>query len=325
MRKQLGMLRKIATILIFLCGAFWLPSSAYAQSCTMTVSNLNFGSVDVLSGTAVNVTGSIDFNCNGFHKNQSNRFCIDIGSGADFSGSQRQLNGPGTAVLNYDLYKDAARTQTWGSWQTGFQTAGLQIDLMSDNSGDLVASVPLYAKLFANQQTAAAGAYTTSFPASSSGAYARFDKNGSGNCPTGGNNANDGFTVSATVLSTCNVSATTVGFGTVGSLGSNVDSTGTVSAQCSNTLPYSVSLNGGTSGATDPTQRKMAQGANLVTYGLYRDSARSLPWGSTIGTNTVAGTGSGASQNITVYGRVPPQATGPVGTYNDTIVVTVTY
>jgi len=48
-------------------------------------------------------------------------------------------------------------------------------------------------------------------------------------------------------------------------------------------------------------------------------------WGNTVGTNTVAGTGTGNSQSLTVYGNVPAQATPPAATYNDTITVTVTY
>ncbi len=48
-------------------------------------------------------------------------------------------------------------------------------------------------------------------------------------------------------------------------------------------------------------------------------------WGNTIGTDTVAGTGTGSNQSLTVYGRVPVQST-PVGaTYTDTVIVTVTY
>ena len=43
------------------------------------------------------------------------------------------------------------------------------------------------------------------------------------------------------------------------------------------------------------------------------------------GTNTLAGTGTGLAQSATVYGRIPPQATPSPGTYNDTIVVTLTY
>lgn len=45
----------------------------------------------------------------------------------------------------------------------------------------------------------------------------------------------------------------------------------------------------------------------------------------TIGTDTLAGTGNGNVQNLTVYGRVPPQATPAAGVYTDTVAITVTY
>jgi spore coat protein U-like protein len=65
-------------------------------------------------------------------------------------------------------------------------------------------------------------------------------------------------------------------------------------------------------------------GAN-ITYGLYRDVARALAWGSTIGTNTTSGTGTGLTQTQTVYGRVPTQTTPKPGAYSDSVVVTVGY
>jgi spore coat protein U-like protein len=37
------------------------------------------------------------------------------------------------------------------------------------------------------------------------------------------------------------------------------------------------------------------------------------------------GTGTGASQTITVYGKVPTQTTPVAGTYADSVIVTLTY
>jgi spore coat protein U-like protein len=48
-------------------------------------------------------------------------------------------------------------------------------------------------------------------------------------------------------------------------------------------------------------------------------------FGNTIGINALAGTGSGLAQSVMVYGRIAPQAPPSSGTYNDTIVVTLTY
>ena len=114
-------------------------------------------------------------------------------------------------------------------------------------------------------------------------------------------------------------------FRLAGILGGNTDAQGTLSIQCSPSLPYTVSLNGGNSGATDPTQRKMSFSGANVTYGLYQDAARTLPWGSTVGTDTASGTGTGVTQTQTVYGRVTAQTTPKPGSYTDSVVVTVGY
>jgi spore coat protein U-like protein len=69
----------------------------------------------------------------------------------------------------------------------------------------------------------------------------------------------------------------------------------------------------------------MIKAAEFVISGLYRDAARSLPFGNTIGTNTLSGVGSDQTQSVPVYGRVPPQTTPTPGTYTDTVVATITY
>ncbi|MFX5809037.1 spore coat protein U domain-containing protein, partial [Acinetobacter baumannii] len=55
------------------------------------------------------------------------------------------------------------------------------------------------------------------------------------------------------------------------------------------------------------------------------DSARSNNWGSTIGTDTVTGTGSGLTQTLTVYGQIAAAQTPLAGAYSDTVTVTLTY
>jgi spore coat protein U-like protein len=62
-----------------------------------------------------------------------------------------------------------------------------------------------------------------------------------------------------------------------------------------------------------------------VNYSLYTTAVRTVVWGNTVGTDTMAGTGNGASQAFTVYGRVPTQTTSAPGNYTDTVTATVTY
>ncbi len=279
--------------------------------------NMAFGSINTLSGAAIDTTATMTITCSGGSGNVR-RICISIGAGSASDATSRKMTGPGGSTARFDLYSDSARTSLWGSWETGFDTAGVQIDVSKSSTTNLT----VYGRFFASQQAISTGAYTATFSANP---FIRYANQGPASCPTGGLTASTSFSATATVLSTCNVGATSVNFGSTGILNANTDAQGTLSIQCSPSLPYTVSLDGGTSGATDPTQRKMSfTGAN-VTYGLYRDSARTLPWGNTVGTNTTSGTGTGVTQSQTVYGRIATQTTPKPGSYSDSVVVTVGY
>lgn len=58
-------------------------------------------------------------------------------------------------------------------------------------------------------------------------------------------------------------------------------------------------------------------------YQLYTDASRTKVWGSTGGTDTLAGTGDGPAQSIPVYGRLE-SANVKAGSYTDTITATIT-
>jgi spore coat protein U-like protein len=134
------------------------------------------------------------------------------------------------------------------------------------------------------------------------------------------------FTSQITVTSACVINSTsTMDFGSQGVLTSNVDTTSTLAVQCTNTTPYNIGLDAGLGTGATVAVRKMSNGAKLINYTLYSDSGRSTVWGNTVGTDTVAATGNGASQSYTVYGRVPAQTTPAAAAYTDTITVTVTY
>jgi spore coat protein U-like protein len=132
--------------------------------------------------------------------------------------------------------------------------------------------------------------------------------------------------VSITIAATCTViSATSIDFGTVTAISSNLDQNSSLTVNCSSATPYNVGLSAG--GGSDATvgSRKMSNAGNAVSYSLYRDAARTQVWGETIGTNTVAGTGTGSNQVLTIYGRTPVQPTPPAGSYTDSVTITITY
>lgn len=317
------MLRLLLAVLLFVLHGF---APALAQTCTFSVTDVDFGNVDTASGAAVDTTGTVNITCNG-NPSDNIRICPNIGPGeGGADGGTRQLRNPEGRLLNYNLFQDAARSIPWGSVYAPELGTTPPIDVTVGPSGSVSTSRTVYGRVFAGQQSAPTGQYSSIFPS----ADVQFDYVGYGNDPPacvtqlGGDTEYPSFSALANVMATCNVTAQDIDFGQRGMLDADVDATGSVDVICPPGTTYDVGLNNGLSGDS-PTQRHMTLGDQTVTYGLYRDAARSQPWGNTTGTDTVPGTGTGTMQNITVYGRVPPQTTPSAGTYTDTVVVIVEY
>ena len=135
--------------------------------------------------------------------------------------------------------------------------------------------------------------------------------------------------VSVNVINSCTVAASPMSFGAPTAIGgANIDSTSTITLQCTNGAAYDVALDLGLNATAG--QRFMSNGAATpvkIPYNVYSDSARSANWGSTSGTNTVAGVaGASGAVSLTAYGRIPSTATSVgAGSYTDTVTVTVTF
>ena len=290
-----------------------------AISCSMSVSSVNFGSIDVTSGSAVSTSGTLSLNCTGAATVNPNRMCVDIDGGSSSDATSRIMLSGGNQ-LRYQLYSDSGLTTQWGSWSQGLYGGGATWDV-SCASTTCSATLPVYGNVLASQNSTPSGSYLSTL-----NLFFTYNKNTNTSCPNNGlGNSTTSFSALATVQKTCTISATNLNFGTVGLLVSNVDASNTVTVKCSNSTSYNIGLNAGSGSGATVAARKMTNGANAVTYSLYNTAGRTTVWGNTIGTDTVTGTGSGSNQVLTVYGRVPPQTTPPPATYTDTIVVTVTY
>ena len=304
--------------LVFVTGFGCSPAAAIL--CSVSMSNVVFGNIDVTAGAAVDTTGTMTVTCSGgAPPNRTNLVCISIGAGQNGDATSRILSGP--ASLRYELYSNASRTVKWGSWQTGYDSAGVSAVVPYNGSANLT----VYGRVLGSQQTLLSGSYSDTL---SGQPFITYTYNfGSKTCPDAGPDGTNSasFTASATVITSCGVSASNINFGTLGFISSNFDSNGAVTALCTNGSPYNVGLSAGNGSGATVAARKMTNGANTVTYSLYTTISRTTVWGNTIGTNTLSGTGTGTNQTLTVYGRVPPQTTPPVGTYSDTVVVTVTF
>jgi spore coat protein U-like protein len=136
------------------------------------------------------------------------------------------------------------------------------------------------------------------------------------------------FTVSASVAANCFVSAANMNFGAYSGVAA-LTAASDVTVRCTNGWNYALELS---AGSGNYNERKLTgTPSGTLGYNLYTDAAYTTVWGNgTASTSTVTGTGRGLSKDNkhTVHGRLPDSAANqdaPVGTYSDTIVVTVVY
>lgn len=328
------LLRCCAALLLIGLGLFWHKPAHATITCSSTsMSSLAFGNVDPQS-TQTNSTATLTYKCSNdsLLTTYSATICFSIGEPAGGPTNPRQMSDGSGDKLNFQMYQDPARTIVWGSQFFGAFLTPLMVNLtlsgtLGGNSS-INGTATLYGRVLGGQTTAIPAGYTDVY-ANGDTAVTVNQQTGNtapGSCSGTQTGSYFPFPVSATVVNKCTVSASPLNFGgSVGLLTSAVNATTTLGVQCSNGTPYNVGLDGGQNSGNNINARKMVLGARSITYQLYQNAARSTVWGNTVGTNTVAGTGSGNSQSLTVYGQVPAQTTPPAGTYNDVITVTVTY
>lgn len=270
--------------------------SAAAQSCSSYASSLVFGTY---SGSVVDVTGTITVTCTA---GTAYQIGFNAGNTPGSTITNRQMFGGegGQNKLNYQLFSNAARTINWGNssgtnWVTGTGTGYAQQYI-------------IYARIPSNQAVPP-GSYTDTIMASITGNFTT---------------AVASFSITATVAQGCTIAANTLSFGAYA--GILVNSTSTITVTCANTTTYNVGLSAGTAAGATVTHRSMTgTGGSLLSYKLFRDAARTLNWGNTVGSDSLAGRGTGTAQRLTVYGQVPGGQFPPPGTYSDTITATITY
>lgn len=94
-------------------------AAGVGTSCTVFSNLLNFGGGLVANPTAnIDAGGLVIVNCT-----SGAPYFVDLGSGANLSGTQRRMANAGNFVA-YQLYADSAHTQVWGSTCCGGQILG---------------------------------------------------------------------------------------------------------------------------------------------------------------------------------------------------------
>lgn len=80
------------------------------QVCVVSGGNLAFGNYDPTAAANVDQVGSFEVACT----KGSTGVTIGLGLGANAAASQRRMTNS-TDFLNYEIYKEAARTNVWGN------------------------------------------------------------------------------------------------------------------------------------------------------------------------------------------------------------------
>jgi spore coat protein U-like protein len=138
--------------------------------------------------------------------------------------------------------------------------------------------------------------------------------------------------ISATVVSSCSITALPVAFGDYDALSSTPDdATGSVDVTCSVGSDPKIwlgqGLNAGAgSTAAVPVRRMVNGGTNFLSYQLYQESSHTNIWGGTDGSSPAAATATDLNPvTSTIYGRIPINQASTLGAYSDTVVATVNF
>jgi spore coat protein U-like protein len=319
---------------------FGAPVEA-AGNCSTSLGAMNFGTIAVLTNVSFYATETATVTCSGYGNTQTVLVCM--GEGWDTTGGDlnngRWLNAGGSYNLTETTYQDAGYSSIWGApWDVNTSTVAYQLIVTTNASGTATANFTGYGSIPPGNTTAPPGTYTSS--ATEVRTLSHVQSGGGDICtaiaPATYNTGLKSLTgtLSATINATCNISTAALNFGSSPSFVSlNIDAAATITAQCTNTTPYSIGLDVGTNASGSQNRMRLGATSNYITYGLFTDSARSQAWTTTSSATSCTGgastctlgTGTGSSQNITVYGRVPPQSVPAIGFFTDSVVVTITF
>ena len=145
------------------------------------------------------------------------------------------------------------------------------------------------------------------------------------------------FQVTATVASSCTVTATNIAFGAYDPADTNAtvarDASGSVNVRCTRGTSTAVAaLDQGLNPATgstcaNPLRQMAGTGTERLRYDIYQDAGRATAWGCAAA-NTRAiptFTSSLTPASLVTYGRIPAGQDAAIGGYADTVQVSVTF
>lgn len=276
-------------------------AEAVIVTCSVSSSGIVFSAYNSQTKAAVDGTGTITVTCTG--TGSSNNLSINLVGGNSGSCTARQMRS-GTNSLNYQVFRESARVNNWCD---GASRLDISIDFTT--GATQTRSYTMFGRVVSGQNPPF-GSYSDSLTI--------ILKQGGGTVATGA------AAISGSVAAICTVTAGALGFGTYAPSTATL-STASVSVNCSNGASYQVGLGAGQN-VSGTTRRMAGPGGTSLSYELFSDAARTVRWGdgSALGAR-VGGTGNGAAQGLTVYGRIPAAQSPTPGSYSDSVVVTVEY
>jgi spore coat protein U-like protein len=144
----------VAVLALFIAG----PALAGA-SCSVAATGVSFGAYDISLATPNDSTGDVTVTCSYVPPGGATGVNIQasLSTGVSGSYSPRQM-AFGPARLNYNLYRDAARTSIWGN---GLSGTGIATDSFTVGpgvgNGIRIAQFPVYGRVPALQPVATGG------------------------------------------------------------------------------------------------------------------------------------------------------------------------
>lgn len=131
------MLAGIAIVLL-------VPDLAHAINCRVTLVAMNFGLYTPMTTSHVDVMGQVNLRCQA----QPGSFSVTISAGVSGDQTARTMLSGTADVLDYNLYRDAARTQIWGDGSPPtFVVSGVR----PNRGRPTFYNYPIYGRVFANQ------------------------------------------------------------------------------------------------------------------------------------------------------------------------------
>lgn len=315
--------------------ALLAASDARADVCTAAMTDISFGNVSPVSGQDYFASGTLSVTCTfviligNIIVLPNINGCANLGPGSGASDVNARVLNVGGVNIPFNLYRSATYTPAniWGSYVNSMSISTQFAGLLA--VGTNTQTYPVYAKIAASDLAAAAliSNNTTTYSASFAGAGVLNYASSSIvflACQGSGQTAAYSFNVSANVISDCLITASPLAFNASGILNAPIRATSTLAVKCTAANSYRIALNGG-SVTNAPAGRKMKNGASSDTVNYRLSSTLDGPiWGDgTAGTLTYDSTGTGLTQQLTIYGMIPAQVTPPPGDYTDHVTATI--